>query len=60
MSKRIQVDKKYRVLENQKENTINTLKETVDETLDKYGRPKRKERTREDDDEDEWFTRGRH
>ena len=60
MSKRIQVDKKYRVLENQKENTINTLKETVDETIDKYGRPKRKERTREDDDEDEWFTRGRH
>lgn len=60
MSKRVQVDKKYRVLENQKENTINTLKETVDETLDKYGRPKRKERTREDDDEDEWFTRGRH
>ena len=60
MSKRIQVDKKYRVLENQKQNTIDTLEETLDETLDKYGRPKRQERTREDDEEDEWFTRGRH
>ena len=60
MSKRIQVDRKYRVLKNQKENTINTLEETIDETLDKYGHPKRKERTREDDEEDEWFTRGRH
>lgn len=58
MDKRILVDKKYRVLERQKENTIRTLDETIDETLDKYGPPK-KERNR-DDEEDEWFERGRH
>ncbi len=53
MSKRIKIDKKYRVLENQKENTMNTLDETLDETIDKYGPPKR-------DDEDERFSGGRH
>lgn len=57
MSKRIQVDKKYRVLERQKENTINTLDETINETLEKHGPPE-KQRSR-DDEEDEWFTRSR-
>lgn len=58
MKKRIQIDKKYRVLGKQKENTINTLDETIDETLEKTGKPK--EEKSKDDDEDEWFTRTRH
>ena len=56
MRKRIQIDKKYRVLEKQKENTIGTLDETINETLEKYGRPE-KEKSR--DDEDDWFTKER-
>ena len=48
MKARVYVDKKYNVLENQKEVTKDTLKETADETLVKYGNSKKDEKEEDD------------